>query len=154
MSSFAGCDIIGRLTRDSELKFTSGGQACAHFSIATDDRKKKGDQWIEEPSFWDITLWGKQAESVNQYLTKGKLVHVSGKMTIDRWEQDGQKREKLKVIADTLTLLGGGEPKALDGKQETPRTGKAEPHEPLASTGRPVYQKAQPVDDFDEDLPF
>jgi single-strand DNA-binding protein len=151
MSSFAGCDIIGRLTRDSELKYTTGGQACAHFSIATDDRKKKGDQWIEEPSFWDITLWGKQAESVNQYLTKGKLVHVSGKMNQDRWEQDGQKREKLKVTADTLTLLGGGE---KDGTQGTPRTGKAEAHEPLASTGKPVYEKAKPADEFIDDVPF
>jgi single-strand DNA-binding protein len=147
MSSFAGCTIIGRLTRDAELKYSTNGQPYAHFSIATDDRKKKGDQWIEEPSFWDITLWGKQAESLNQYLTKGKLVHVSGKMLVDRWEQDGQNREKLKITADTLNLLGG-----WDGKQDTPRTGKAETHAPLE--GRPVYQKAKPADEFIDNVPF
>ena len=134
------------MTRDAELKFTTGGMACSHFSIATDERKKKGDQWIDEPSFWDVTLWGKQSESVNQYLTKGKLVTVYGRMSVDRWEQDGQKREKVKVTADSVQLLGGGESKPESQKP-------AEQHAPLASTGKPVYQKAKPADDFDDDLP-
>lgn len=145
MSSLAVCTLVGRLTRDSELKYTSGGQACAHFSIATDERKKKGDEWVNEPSFWDVTLWGKQAEAVNQYLTQGKLVTVYGRMGIDRWEQEGQKREKVKITADALQLLGG-EP----SEKKPAKPGAT--NEPL--TGNPVYQKAKPAEDFEDDIPF
>jgi len=105
MGSLAVCTLVGRLTRDSELKYSNGGNPCAHFSIATDHRKKKGDTWVEEPSFWDVTLWGKKAETVNQYLTKGKLISCYGEMSFDRWEQDGQKREKLKITTNDVQLL-------------------------------------------------
>ena len=70
--------LVGRLTRDAELKYTNSGQAVCHFAVATSSRVKKGDQWVDESSFWDVDLWGKRAESVNQYLTKGKLVAVQG----------------------------------------------------------------------------
>ena len=56
--------LVGRLTRDSELRYTSGGSPICSFSVATSSRKKKGDQWIDEASFWDIELWGKQGESL------------------------------------------------------------------------------------------
>ena len=68
--------LVGRLTRDAELKYTNSGQAVCHFSVATGSRRKKGDQWVDEASFWDVDLWGKQGESINQYLTKGKLVEI------------------------------------------------------------------------------
>jgi len=98
--------LVGRLTRDAELKYTNSGQPVCHFSVATGSRRKKGDQWVEESSFWDVDLWGKQAESLNQYLTKGKLVAVEGAMRQDRWEQDGQPRVKVIVNANTVQLLG------------------------------------------------
>lgn len=104
--SMAQAVLVGRLTRDAELKYTNAGQAVCHFTIATDSRRKKGDQWVEEPSFWDVDLWGKQGESVNQYLTKGKLVAVDGPMRQDKWEQDGQTRVKTLVTAGSVTLLG------------------------------------------------
>jgi len=100
--------LVGRLTRDAELKYTNSGQPVCHFAVATSSRKKKGDQWVDEASFWDVDLWGKQAESLNQYLTKGKLVAVEGTMRQDRWEQDGQSRMKVLVSANTVQLLGGG----------------------------------------------
>lgn len=100
--------LVGRLTRDAELKYTNSGQPVCHFAVATSTRRKKGDQWMDEASFWDVDLWGKQAESLNQYLTKGKLVAVEGTMRQDRWEQDGQARMKVLVSANTVQLLGGG----------------------------------------------
>ncbi|MDR1373704.1 MAG: single-stranded DNA-binding protein, partial [Treponema sp.] len=76
--------LIGRLTRDAELKYTANGQAVCKFSIAVNRRKKSGDQWVDEANFFDIVLWGRQGESLNQYLVKGKLVGVDGELRQDR----------------------------------------------------------------------
>ncbi|MDR2101148.1 MAG: single-stranded DNA-binding protein [Treponema sp.] len=99
--------LIGRLTRDAELKYTAGGQAVCKFSIAVNRRKKSGDQWVDEANFFDIVVWGRQGESLNQYLLKGKMVGVDGELRQDRWEQDGQNRSKVEIIANNLQLLGG-----------------------------------------------
>ncbi|GHV74563.1 single-stranded DNA-binding protein [Spirochaetia bacterium] len=100
--------LVGRLTRDAELKYTAGGQAVCKFSIAVNRNKKSGDQWVDEASFFDVTLWGRQGEAVNQYLVKGKQVGIDGELRQDRWEQDGQKRSKVEIVANNLQLLGGG----------------------------------------------
>jgi single-strand DNA-binding protein len=99
--------LIGRLTRDAELKYTANGQAVCKFSIAVNRRRKNGDQWVDEPNFFDIVLWGRQGETLNQYLVKGKLVGVDGELRQDRWEQDGQNRSKVEIVAANLQLLGG-----------------------------------------------
>jgi single-strand DNA-binding protein len=100
--------LSGRLTRDAELKYTSGGQAVCKFAIAVNRRKKSGDQWVDEPNFFDVVLWGRQGEALNQYLVKGKLIGVDGELRQDRWEQDGQNRSKVEVVANNIQLLGGG----------------------------------------------
>ena len=100
--------LIGRLTRDAELKYTSGGQAVCKFSIAVNRRKKNGDQWEDEANFFDIVLWGKQGESLQTYLVKGKMIGVDGELRQDRWQQDGQNRSKIEIIANYVQLLGGG----------------------------------------------
>ena len=100
--------LIGRLTRDAELKFTAGGQAVCKFSIAVNRKKKDGDAWTDEASFFDITLWGRQAEALEQYLLKGKQIGVDGELRQDRWQQDGQNRSKIDIIANSIQLLGGG----------------------------------------------
>ena len=99
--------IIGRLTRDAELKYTNSGLAVSSFSLAVNRRKRSGDNWEDEVSFFDLALFGKRAESLNQYLTKGQQVAVEGSLTQDRWEQDGSKRSKVKIIANNIQLLGG-----------------------------------------------
>ena len=100
--------LIGRLTRDAELKYTAGGQAVCKFSIAVNRRKKVGEQWEDEANFFDIVLWGKQGESLQSYLVKGKMVGIDGELRQDRWQQDGQNRSKVEIIANYLQLLGGG----------------------------------------------
>jgi len=100
--------LIGRLTRDAELKYTAGGQAVCKFSIAVNRRKKNGDQWEDEANFFDIVLWGKQGESLQSYLVKGKMIGVDGELRQDRWQQDGQNRSKIEIIANYVQLLGGG----------------------------------------------
>jgi single-strand DNA-binding protein len=99
--------LVGRLTRDAELKYTTGGQPVCKFSIAVNRRKKNGEVWEDEANFFDIVLWGRQGESLNQYLVKGKQVAIDGELRQDRWEQEGQKRSKVEIVATTLQLLGG-----------------------------------------------
>jgi len=98
--------LIGRLTRDAEMKYTAGGQPVCKFSIAVNRRKKSGDQWEDEANFFDIVLWGKQGESLSQYLVKSKMVGVDGELKQDRWQQDGQNRSKVEVVANYVQLLG------------------------------------------------
>ena len=100
--------LIGRLTRDAELKYTTGGQAVCKFSVAVNRRRKQGDQWVDEPNFFDIVLWGKQGEALKQFLLKGKQVGIDGELRQDRWEQDGQNRSRVEIVANNLQLLGGG----------------------------------------------
>lgn len=100
--------LIGRLTRDAELKYTAGGQAVCKFSLAVNRRRKNGDQWIEEANFFDVVLWGRAGEAINQYLVKGKQIAVEGELRQDRWEQDGQNRSKVEIMANNVQLLGGG----------------------------------------------
>lgn len=150
MSDLAVAVIVGRLTRDAELKYTNSGQAVCHFSVATGSRRKKGDQWVEESSFWDVDLWGKQGESINQYLTKGKLVAVEGAMRQDRWEQDGQTRSKTLITANTVQLLGS--PGGQGGSYERPQAARPQDDSQAPRGGN--APAAPPVDDFTDDIPF
>jgi single-strand DNA-binding protein len=104
--------LIGRLTRDAELKYTAGGQAVCNFSLAINRRRKNGDQWVDEANFFDITAWGHQGEALKQYLVKGKQIGVEGELRQDRWEQDGQNRSKVVIVANNIQLLGSGTPGA------------------------------------------
>src|SRR5574343_1004285 len=99
--------LIGRLTRDAELKYTSGGMAVCKFAIAVNKRRKQGEQWVDEANFFDIVLWGRSGENLNQYLVKGKQVAVEGELHQNRWEQDGQARSKIEIMANNVEHLSG-----------------------------------------------
>ncbi len=101
--------LVGRLTRDSELRYTQNGTPIVKFSMAVNRRKKTGEEWVEEVSFFDVVFWGKMGESINQYLVKGKQVAVTGELRQNRWEQDGQPRSKVEIIASNLQLLGSSQ---------------------------------------------
>lgn len=99
--------LVGRLTRDAELKYTNSGLAICNMSIAINRRRKSEDQWIEEANFFNIILWGKRAEALTQYLVKGKQIAIQGELKQNRWEQEGQPRSKVEVVANNIQLLGG-----------------------------------------------
>ena len=141
MADLSVAVLVGRLTKNAELRYVNSGQAICVFSVATSSRKKKGDQWIDEASFWDVELWGKQGESLNQYLVKGKQVAVEGSMRQDRWEKDGQQRMKVVINAQTVQLLGGGQ-----DVRNTPST-------PDKAQQRNQVQ-APSADGFTDDIPF
>lgn len=92
--------LMGRLTRDPETKTTPSGKQITTFSIAVD---RTGNS--EETDFFDITTWDKLAEIVDQYLSKGSKVLVQGRLQLDRWEKDGEKRSKITITATDVTFL-------------------------------------------------
>lgn len=100
--------LVGRLVRDAQMKYTNSGLAICEFAVAINNRRKQGDDWIDEANFFDVTVFGRQGEAIQQYLTQGKQVGINGRLKQDRWETpEGQKRSKVGVIADNVMLLGG-----------------------------------------------
>jgi single-strand DNA-binding protein len=139
--------LLGRLTRDAEVKYTSGGQAVCKFSIAINRRRKSGDEWVDEANFFDVVLWGRMGESLSQYLIKGKQVGVTGELRQERWEKDGVTRSRVEIVADNIQLLGGTQQEG-GGKE---RTWQAK--DPPAASPTPAL--AKPSDDgFTDDIPF
>jgi single-strand DNA-binding protein len=107
MASFNRVVLVGNITRDIELRYIASGMAVTDLGLAVNDRVKKDGQWVEETTFVDITLWGRTAEIANEYLSKGSNVLIEGRLKLDTWETDGQKRSKLKVIGERMQMLGG-----------------------------------------------
>ena len=100
--------VIGRLTKDPEVKYTTGGTAKMDLSIAVNRSVKENDKWTSRASFFDIEYWGKKAEGINQYLHKGKQIGVQGYLDQKRWTgQDGTNHNKIVIVADTIQLIGG-----------------------------------------------
>ena len=99
--------LVGRLTRDCELKSTPQGTSVCRFSIAVNRRKRTGDKWEDEVSYFDIVLWGRSAETLNPYLQKGRQVSIEGELRQNRWEQDGKTNSKVEVVANNVQLLSG-----------------------------------------------
>jgi single-strand DNA-binding protein len=121
--------LMGRLTRDPETRYTPKGTAVTDISIAI-NRVIGGEEGErrEEVTYVDVTLWGRQAEVAQQYLTKGRGVFIEGRLQLDTWDdkQTGQKRSKLKVVGETVEFLDSppaqGQPGDANGGNATTRT--------------------------------
>ncbi len=104
--------LIGRLTRDLgsneyDFAYLSNGTAKAVVSIAVNRSVRRGEEWVNDVSYFDVTIWGKTAENLKPYLMKGKQIAVEGYLKQDRWEKEGQRFSKITVIAESVQLLGG-----------------------------------------------
>lgn len=99
----------GRLTRDPELRYTPHGTAVTDIGLAIGRKVKQGETWVEEVTFLDVTLWGRNAENVRKFLTKGSTIFVEGRLSVDSWDdkQSGKKHHKLKITADFVQFVGG-----------------------------------------------
>jgi single-strand DNA-binding protein len=104
--SFNQVTLLGNLTRDPEVKHLQSGTAVCDMGLAINERVKRGDDYVDEAVFVDVTLFGRTAEVAGEYLAKGALVLIAGRLKYEQWEKDGQKRSKLKVVADKLQMLG------------------------------------------------
>ena len=108
MASYNRVILVGNLTRDPELRYIPSGMAVTDVGLAVNDRRKTATgEWVDEVTFVDVTVWGRQAETVSEYLTKGSPVLFEGRLKLETWEKDGQKHSKLKVVCERMQMLGG-----------------------------------------------
>lgn len=105
--------ITGNLTRDPELKHLDSGTAICRLGVAVNGRRKDNTgQWVDDPNFFDVTVWGAQGENVAKYLGKGSGIAVDGRLDWRSWEtDDGGKRSAVQIIAENVQFLSGGEPR-------------------------------------------
>ena len=130
MASYNRVVLVGNVTRDLELRYTPGGAAVVDLGLAVNDKRKSQEgEWIEETTFIDVTLWGRQAEVASEYLRKGSACLIEGRLKLDSWEQDGQKRSKLKVIGERMQMLGGRGDGRPQGGQQRPQQQQADPYD-------------------------
>ncbi len=99
--------LVGNLTRDPELRHTPGGTPVCNLGIAVNGRRRdESGNWVDKPNFFRISVFGNQAESCAQYLSKGRPVAIDGRLDWRQWEQDGVKREAVEIVAESVQFLG------------------------------------------------
>ena len=130
--------MTGNLTRDPELRSTGGGVSVCSLRLAVNGRKENGaGEWVDDPNFFDVTVWGAQGENCARYLAKGRPVAIDGRLDWQEWtdKDSGQRRQRVQVVADQVQFLGGRDDDA-----------------PGSSNGpRPDDFRTAPADD---DIPF
>jgi len=151
--------LMGNLTRDPEVKYTPKGTAVGDLAIAINDSYKAQDGSIKETvTYVDIEVWGRTAENCKQYLTKGRPVFVEGQLRLDQWEQDGQKRSKLKVRALSVQFLGspsgGGQGGRSGGNYSSERSSSSSAATSESSRPAPSVSEDAPPPPNDDDIPF
>jgi single-strand DNA-binding protein len=162
MASFNRVILLGNVTRDIEVKYLQSGMAVTEIGLAVNDRRKdnKTGQWVEETTFVDVTMWGRTAEIAGEYLSKGSQVLVEGRLKLDQWETDGQKRSKLRVVCENMRMVGaksGGGGKGGGGGgpsyDESEYGGDSMDSEP-APTRRAPAARSSPAAPPADDIPF
>ena len=139
MSSFNKVIIMGRLTRDVELKSVNNGTSLTQIGIAVNERRTTRDgTWQDNVHFLEVTFWGKQAEVLSQYMEKGQPLLIEGRIKQDRWESDGQKHSRLKIHGEKFSFVGDRQHGSEVILQENPSHTK----------------KRTPVSPPDDDIPF
>ncbi len=141
--SFNQVTLMGNLTRDPELRTTPNGQSVCSFSLALNRSYKNADgDWQEVTDFIDIVAWANLGERVAQYLSKGRAALVSGRLQSRSWEQDGQKRSKVEVVANDVTFIGGP-----GGGPATGTTSDEPASKPASAPKKDTKKKADDKDD-------
>ena len=155
--------LMGNLTRDPEIRYLPSGSAVADFGMAINRKyRTKDGQEGEETCFVDVSAWGRQGEVVAQYVSKGSPLFVEGRLKLDQWEKDGQKRSKLTVVAERVQLMSsprgsGGE--FQDNSAPAPQ-GAPAPMAPPVQAATPVQASApvqaapDSIQQDDDNLPF
>ncbi len=145
MGSYNKVILMGNLTRKPEVRYTQGGMAICKLGLAVNRRfKDQSGNWKEEPTFVDITFFGKRGEAFAKYHDKGRPAFVEGELRLDQWEdkQSGEKRSKLHVVGNDWQFVGAGAPGAREPSSEWQEA-------PAAAAGG---GEAEPIDV--DDTPF
>ena len=137
--SFNKIILVGNLGRDPELRYTAQGTPVCSFSMATNERRKdKSGEMQDQTTWFRVTLWGRQAETASQYLTKGRPVYIEGRLRVEEWtDRDGKPRHTLEVHGTDMQFIGGGRSE-----------------EQLAEKAAAGVGPAEQPDLSDEDIPF
>lgn len=145
MASYNKVLLMGNLTRDPELRYTSNGQALAKFGIATNRKFKSGDGMKEEVTYVDCTAWARTAEVISEYMHKGSPIFIEGRLQFSQWEdkETGKKRSKLDVVVDRFQFLGGKQ----DSEGGAPRGNQGQ-----QNRGGQQNREMEPLSD--DDIPF
>lgn len=162
--------VLGRLGRDPELRYMQNGQPVCRLNVATSRRyQNKNNEMVEETEWHRITVWGKQAEHCNNYLTKGREVYVEGRLRTSSYEKEGQKHYTTEIVADTVQFIGGrgeggggGEGGGYGGGNRGggggygggTRGGGGFDDDPGVPGGEPYDNSYMPSDPGDDDIPF
>ncbi len=155
--------LVGRLGRDPETRYTGGGQAVANFSVATDETYKDKNGERQKRTEWHkIVVWGKQAEIAQQYLKKGSLIFIEGRIQSREWQdKEGQKRTSFEIVATNFRMLGGrseGAAAAGAGAGGGARSSGGDDFEAHAAPAEDSYGGSAPASGgpeiSDEDIPF
>ena len=152
--------LIGRLTRDIDLKYTTTGTAIAAVSLASNRSVKKQDNWETEVSYFDANIYGRMAENLKPYLIKGRMILIAGRLKQDRWEKDGQKFSRIKIEVEEVQLLGGKSSESLNNsnEREQPQFSAIPQIQTIPQQAEPVTSAPDPSlfnnDDFPVDILF
>ena len=171
MASFNKVILMGNVTRDPEVRYTTGGSAVTEIGLAVNRfwTDRNTNERKEETTFVDVTLWGRTAEIAGEYLAKGRPVMIEGRLQLDQWDdkETGQKRSKLRVVGESMQLLGGrseggppqqggsGRPQSDSAQSSVPSAGSAPATartEPEKSPDQSFYDDVPPT--TDDDVPF
>ena len=149
MSSFNKVILMGNLTRDPEIRYLPKGTAIAAFGLAVNRvwSNEAGDK-KEECTFVDCEAWGRTAETIGQYLTKGKPLFIEGRLKLDQWDdkETGQKRSKMKVVVEHFQFIGGkreGDETAQEGPTTEQEHQQARPAQARKGSPAPVAQEVK-----------
>jgi len=133
--------ITGNLTADPELRSTPSGTSVCNLRVACNTRRKDGEEWVDKPNFFNVTVWGAQGENAARFLSKGRPVAIDGRLEWREWEvQDGTKRQAIDIIADSVQFLGSRD-QATPANDGTPAEDDFQPAAAPAGAG-------------DDDIPF
>jgi single-strand DNA-binding protein len=153
--------LVGRLGRDPETRYTGGGQAVANFSVATDESYKDKNGERQKRTEWHkIVVWGKQAEIAQQYLKKGSLIFIEGRIQSREWQdKEGQKRTSFEIVASNFRMLGGRAEGAAAASGGASRPSGGDDFESHAAPADDSYggggaPSAGGPEISDEDIPF
>src|SRR5882757_453178 len=146
--SFNKITLVGNLGRDPELRYTPQGTPVCSFSLATNERRKdKTGEMQDQTTWFRVTLWGRQAETASQYLSRGRPVYIEGRLRVEEWtDRDGKARHTLEVHATDMQFIGGGRGEETGGGGGGGGQARA--------AGAPGDSSPEPTDLSDDDIPF
>lgn len=144
--------LLGNLVRAPEVRYTPSGIAVSDLRLAVNERVKRDDQWVDQAIFLDVTVWDRVARACGEQLDKGSSILVEGRLQMDTWEKDGEKRSKLKVVADRVHFLDRARRDAntFGDAAGSPERGGPRPKTPEGNAA----QFDPPASGNDDDIPF